>query len=835
MNQKALKTLEYTKIITQLESHAASPLGKSLCRELSPSSDLEEIRTRQAQTTDAVNRVRLKGSVSFSGLREIGGSLKRLEIGSSLSIPELLSISSVLTVASRAKAYGRRDTEDPPVFTPRFPGQKPPKQAEVAEYVPDSLDPLFQSIEPLTPLNNEIKRCILSEDEIADEASPGLSRVRRSIKAAADRIHTQLNSILNSHRTYLQDAVITMRDGRYCLPVKAEYKNQVSGMVHDQSATGSTLFIEPMAIVKLNNEIRELEIQEQKEIEAVLASLSNEAAPHIEELRLNMELLAQLDFIFAKAALSRQYRCSAPVFNDKGRIHIKDGRHPLLDPKKVVPINIWLGKNFDLLIVTGPNTGGKTVSLKTVGLFTLMGQAGLHIPAWEGSELAVFDEVFADIGDEQSIEQSLSTFSAHMTNIVSILQQADSRSLCLFDELGAGTDPTEGAALAIAVLSFLHNMKCRTMATTHYSELKVFALTTPGVENACCEFSVETLQPTYRLLIGIPGKSNAFAISKKLGLPDFIIEDAKSHLEAKDESFEDLLASLETSRVTIEKEQEEIRSYKEEIAQLKSRLTQKEERLDERKDKLIRNASEEAQRILREAKETADQTIREINRLASESGVGKELEAQRAKLREQIKKTDDKLAVKAKGPSQPISPKKLKIGDGVKVLSMNLKGTVSTLPDAKGDLFVQMGILRSRVNIRDLELIREDDISATLGDGSSRTYGGTAAGSKAKKTFSQAKGNGSGSGQIRMSKSFSVGTEVNLIGMTTDEAVPAMEKYLDDAYLAHMPSVRVVHGRGTGALKNACHKRLRQLKYVKDFRLGEFGEGGTGVTIVTFK
>lgn len=835
MNQKALKTLEYTKIITQLESHAASPLGKSLCRELSPSSDLEEIRTRQAQTTDAVNRVRLKGSVSFSGLREIGGSLKRLEIGSSLSIPELLSISSVLTVASRAKAYGRRDTESPPVFTPRFPGQKPPKQAEVAEYVPDSLDPLFQSIEPLTPLNNEIKRCILSEDEIADEASPGLSRVRRSIKAAADRIHTQLNSILNSHRTYLQDAVITMRDGRYCLPVKAEYKNQVSGMVHDQSATGSTLFIEPMAIVKLNNEIRELEIQEQKEIEAVLASLSNEAAPHIEELRLNMELLAQLDFIFAKAALSRQYRCSAPVFNDKGRIHIKDGRHPLLDPQKVVPINIWLGKDFDLLIVTGPNTGGKTVSLKTVGLFTLMGQAGLHIPAWEGSELAVFDEVFADIGDEQSIEQSLSTFSAHMTNIVSILQQADSRSLCLFDELGAGTDPTEGAALAIAVLSFLHNMKCRTMATTHYSELKVFALTTPGVENACCEFSVETLQPTYRLLIGIPGKSNAFAISKKLGLPDFIVEDAKSHLEAKDESFEDLLASLETSRVTIEKEQEEIRSYKEEIAQLKSRLTQKEERLDERKDKLIRNASEEAQRILREAKETADQTIREINRLASESGVGKELEAQRAKLREQIKKTDDKLAVKAKGPSQPISPKKLKIGDGVKVLSMNLKGTVSTLPDAKGDLFVQMGILRSRVNIRDLELIREDDISATLGDGSSRTYGGTAAGSKAKKTFSQAKGNGSGSGQIRMSKSFSVGTEVNLIGMTTDEAVPAMEKYLDDAYLAHMPSVRVVHGRGTGALKNACHKRLRQLKYVKDFRLGEFGEGGTGVTIVTFK
>lgn len=836
MNQKALKTLEYTKIITQLESHAASPLGKSLCRDLVPSSDLEEVRTWQAQTTDAADRVRLKGTVSFSGLRDIGSSLKRLEIGSSLSISELLSISSVLTVTARAKAYGRQDIPEN-TFTPRFPGQQPPKQTAAEEYAPDSLDPLFQALEPLTPVNNEIKRCILSEDEIADDASPGLSHVRRSLKACADRIHTQLNSILNSHRTYLQDAVITMRDGRYCLPVKSEYKSQVSGMVHDQSATGSTLFIEPMAIVKLNNEIRELEIQEQKEIEAVLASLSNQTAPHIEELQLDMELLAQLDFIFAKAALSHQYRCTAPIFNDKGYINIKDGRHPLLDQKKAVPINVWLGKDFDLLIVTGPNTGGKTVSLKTVGLFTLMGQAGLHIPAWEGSELAVFDNVFADIGDEQSIEQSLSTFSAHMTNTVRILSEADSRSLCLFDELGAGTDPTEGAALAIAMLSFLHNMKCRTMATTHYSELKVFALTTPGVENACCEFNVETLQPTYRLLIGVPGKSNAFAISKKLGLPDYIIEDAKNHLEAKDESFEDLLTSLENSRVTIEKEQEEIRSYKEEIAQLKSRLTRKEEHLDERKDKMIRNAAEEAQRILREAKETADQTIRQINKLAADSGVNKELEAQRTKLREQLKKTDDKLAVKAKGPSQPVSAKKLKIGDGVKVLSMNLKGTVSSLPDSTGNLFVQMGILRSKVNVRDIELIREDDISATLGDGSSRSYGavsGTGT-SKSKKTFSQAKGSHSGSGQIKMSKSFSVSPEVNLIGMTTDEAVPAMEKYLDDAYLAHLPSVHVVHGRGTGALKTACHKRLKQLKYVKDFRLGEFGEGGTGVTIVTFK
>ena len=812
MNQKALKTLEYDKIINQLTEYAASPLGKALCQNLSPSSDLEEVRTWQAQTTDAVTRIRLKGSVSFSGIRDIGDSLKRLDIGSSLSIPELLSISSLLTVAARAKAYGRHDGEDD------ARGTSEPQDDF------DSLEPLFAGLEPLTPLNNEIKRCILSEDEVADDASPGLSHVRRSMKVTADRIHTQLNSILNSNRSYLQDAVITMRDGRYCLPVKSEYKNQVSGMVHDQSATGSTLFIEPMAIIRLNNEMRELEIQEQKEIEAVLASLSNQAAPCTEELHMDMELLAQLDFIFAKAGLARHYKCSAPVFNDNGYIHIKDGRHPLLNPQAVVPINVWLGREFDLLIVTGPNTGGKTVSLKTVGLFTLMGQSGLHIPAWEGSELAVFDQVFADIGDEQSIEQSLSTFSAHMTNIVRILNEADSRSLCLFDELGAGTDPTEGAALAIAILSFLHNMKCRTMATTHYSELKVFALSTPGVENACCEFNVETLQPTYRLLIGIPGKSNAFAISQKLGLPGYIIDDAKSHLEAKDESFEDLLTSLESSRLTIEKEQAEINAYKDEIASLKNRLTQKEERLDERKDKILKNATEEAQRILREAKETADQTIKQINKLAASSGVGKELEAERARLRDQLKKTDEKLTVKPKGPSQPISPKKLKIGDGVKVLSMNLKGTVSTLPNARGDLYVQMGILRSLVNIRDLELLNEKDISATLGDGSSISYGGKAA-----------RGKGSGSSQIKMSKSSTVSAEVNLIGMTVDEAVPAMEKYLDDAYLAHLQTVRVVHGRGTGALKNAVHKRLRQLKYVKEFRLGQFGEGDSGVTVVTFK
>ena len=807
MNEKSLKILEFHKIISQLTEYAASQPGKAMCQNLAPSSDYEEILTWQAQTTDAVSRVRMKGTISFSGVKDIGDSLKRLEIGSSLNIIELLSISSLLTVAARARSYRRHEPQEDDGDSEEF----------------DSLEPMFRALEPLTPLNNEIKRCILSEDEVADDASPGLAHVRRSMKITSDRIHTQLNSMLNSNRSYLQDAVITMRNGRYCLPVKAEYKNQVPGMVHDQSSTGSTLFIEPMAIVRLNNEMRELEIKEQKEIEAVLANLSIQAASYTEELKLDMELLSQLDFIFAKAALARHYKCSAPVFNNRGYIHIKDGRHPLLDPAKVVPINLWLGKDFDLLIVTGPNTGGKTVSLKTVGLFTLMGQAGLHIPAWEGSELAVFDEVFADIGDEQSIEQSLSTFSGHMTNIVQILSQADARSLCLFDELGAGTDPTEGAALAIAILSFLHNMKCRTMATTHYSELKVFALSTPGVENASCEFNVETLKPTYRLLIGVPGKSNAFAISKKLGLPDYIIEEAKNHLEAKDESFEDLLTSLEESRLTIEKEQEELKSYKEEISQLKSRLSQKEERLEERRDKILKKANEDAQRILREAKETADSTIRQINKLSADSGLNKELEAQRAKLRDKLKQTDEKLAIKTKGPSKTISPKKLKIGDGVKVLSMNLKGTVSTLPNAKGDLYVQMGILRSLVNIRDLELLDEQDVSGpSIPEKNSR--------------YRVARGSGRPSGGgIQVSKSASISPEVNLIGMTVDEAMPVLEKYLDDAYLAHLETVRVVHGRGTGALKNAVHQRLKKLKYVKDFRLGVFGEGDSGVTIVTFK
>ena len=792
MNEKALRTLEYTKIIERLTELAGSSIGKELCRNLKPSSNLAEIEAAQKQTSDALSRIYQRGSISFSGVQDVRGSLKRLEIGGSLSALELLRIAKLLETTSRVKSFGRLENSD---------REK------------DSLDDMFDGLQPLANLYNEIYRCILSEDEIADDASPALAKIRRSIRQTNDRVHTQLASLVNgSSRTYLQDAVITMRNGRYCVPVKSEYKGQVPGMIHDQSSTGSTLFIEPMAIVKLNNELRELELQEQKAIEAVLAELSNMAAAENENIADNFRILTQLDFIFARAMLSKSYNGTEPIFNEKGHINIKKGRHPLLDKKSVVPIDIWLGKDFRLLVITGPNTGGKTVSLKTVGLFTLMGQAGLHIPAFDHSELSVFDEVFADIGDEQSIEQSLSTFSSHMTHTVSILKEATDRSLVLFDELGAGTDPTEGAALAIAILNELHSRGTCTMATTHYSELKVFALTTPGVENGCCEFSVETLRPTYRLLIGVPGKSNAFAISGKLGLPEHIIEDARSRISEQDESFEDLLSDLEHSRITIEKEQEELARYKAEAASLKAQLEKKQERLDSAKERILAEANEKAHTILREAKEYADETTKNFNKYGKAAGVSiSDMERERTRLREKMNAAEKNMAKKTPAKvKKAVDPKALRVGDSVKVLSLNLKGTVSTLPDAKGNLFVQMGILRSQVNLRDIEPIDEPVITAP--------------------NF-----NRTGSGKIKMAKSSSVGIELNLLGKTSDEAISELDKYLDDAYIAHLPSVRIVHGKGTGALRKAVHNYLRRCKIVDEYHLGEFGEGDAGVTIVTFK
>ena len=789
MNYKSLTALEYDKIIDRLVSFAASDKAKERLKKLVPMTDIHDINAALSETSDALSRVYAKGAVSFGGVHDIGASVKRLEIGSSLNTVELLHISSLLTAAARVKNYYEDTT--------------------------DSLKGYFHALEPLTPLNTEIKRCIVSEDEISDDASANLRSIRRQKVLAAERIHTELNKMLNSSsvRNCLQDFVITSRSGRYCLPVKAEYKSQVPGMVHDQSATGSTLFIEPAAVVKLNNDIRELELKEQAEIEAILAELSAKASEFTDELLTDFQVLTTLDFIFAKAQMSKQYKCSCPVMNTNNYINIKKGRHPLIDPHKVVPIDIYLGKNFNLLIITGPNTGGKTVSLKTVGLLTLMAQSGLHIPALDHSELAVFDNVFADIGDEQSIEQSLSTFSSHMTNTVSILKEADAHSLILFDEIGAGTDPTEGAALAISILNDLHKRGITTMATTHYSEIKVYALTTDGVENACCEFDVESLRPTYRLLIGIPGKSNAFAISKKLGLPDYIIKDASARMDADDVQFEDLLSDLEHSRITIEKERAEINAYKQEIQQLKDELKTKSDRLDERRDKILRKANEEAAAILKDAKEYADQTIKTMNKHGM---TVKELEKQRSAIRDKMNKRQEKLSVQAAKPkahkAHDIS--EFKVGTHVRVLSMNLIGTVTAPPSPKGEITVQMGSLSTKTKINNLEIL---------------------VGYKDPEEAKKAPKGAGGSGKIKMSKAASISHEINLLGLTVDEAVAKLDKYLDDAYISRIPQVRIVHGKGTGALRNGVTAYLRGVPYIKSFRLGEIGEGDTGVTIVDFK
>lgn len=792
MNQKVLQTLEYDKIIIRLQECASSAGGKELCANLSPMTERSPIETAQRETSDALTHIMTQGSISFGGIRDIRNSLKRMEIGAVLGIGELLDIASLLSAASQIKSFFRKSINE---------------QDETG----DSLNERYQLIEPLFPLMQEIRRCIPEAEEIADDASSGLAQIRRKLKSAGDRIHEQLNTVLNSHRNMLQDAIITMRNGRYCLPVKAEYRSSFSGMLHDQSSTGSTLFIEPSSVVKLNNEIRELEGAEQEEIEKILAALTNLAAEQAFYLEQDYRILTELDFIFAKATLSKQMKATEPKFPDEHYIEIKKGRHPLIPADQVVPIDVHLGKNFSLLVVTGPNTGGKTVSLKTVGLFSLMGQAGLHIPAFDGSCLRIFQEIYADIGDEQSIEQSLSTFSSHMVNTVSILQQADDQSLVLFDELGAGTDPVEGAALATSILAHLHARGCMVMATTHYSELKLYALQTPDVENASCEFDVATLHPTYRLLIGIPGKSNAFAISGKLGLPAEIIDNAKQQVTADATRFEDILADLEDTRIHLEQERQTVSENRKEISRLRKALEEKNERIDQSKDRILQNANKEASRILEEAKTYADETIRKYQKWAESDRNIREMEAERSKLRERI--SDRQTKSRSQTPAKKSSALKasdLFVGADVRILSLNSAGTVSTLPNEKGELFVQAGLLRTKVHYHDLELIKPPAPQKTTHKSS-------------------------GKGKIGISKAASVHQEVNLIGMTVDQAMPVLEKYLDDAYLAHLAQVTIIHGRGTGALRNAVHNKLKKLKYVNSYRLGEFGEGDMGVTIVTFK
>ena len=789
MNEKSIRILEFPKILDMLADLSTSALGKELCKELLPATDIDYIKKTQKDTSSACDRIRTKGQISFSGLKDIKASLKRLEIGSSLGINELLYIGDQLRVAKRAIVYGVHEND--------------------ITFEPDSLESDFRLLDDVKVLAKEIERCILSEDSISDDASPKLSGIRQKQKNIVSRMHSELNHIMNAHRDYLTEAIITLRDNAYCLPVKAEFKNKVNGVVHDQSASGSTYFIEPIAVIQMNNEVKELQIEEKKEIEKILENLSSMCLPYTKVLESNQDILANLDFIFSKAKLSSKLNASEPEFNNDYYINLKDARHPLLDTSKVVPINISVGGEYDLLVVTGPNTGGKTVSLKTVGLFTLMGQAGLHIPAFSGSKLSVFTDVFADIGDEQSIEQSLSTFSGHMKRIVEILEKADSRSLCLFDELGAGTDPTEGAALAIAILSFLHRMKTRTVATTHYSELKVFALNTSGVENASCEFDVNTLRPTYKILIGVAGKSNAFAISKKLGLPEYIIDEAKQHISADEQSFEDLLIKLEENRKIIEKERAEAQEHKEEIARLKKHYADRDKNLDKRSEDIIKKAKEEAYKILASAKETADESIKNINKIASGAGLGKALEEQRQRLREELNKNEAKSDIKANSKAKKVVKNRdLKIGDKVHVHSLNIDGVVSTLPNDKGLLYIQMGMLRSQVHKNDLsitEAVKEDN-----------------------KTVHKSKSSS-------FMKAASISPEINVIAMNVDEACAVLDKYLDDALLSHLNSVKIIHGRGTGALQKGIHAYLKKQSFIKSYHLADFEEGGTAITIVNFK
>ena len=795
MNKKALHVLEYDKIIEKLAEHATSDPGRKLCLELEPSSDIKEIRKNLQKTNDAIARIFKKGSVNFGDNKEFGGILKALKIGSSLDMASLLRLASFLDNVNRVKSYGR-----------------PPRDDEEG----DSLTESFQMLEPLTFVSAEIRRCIVSEDEMSSDASPALRHIRRGMMLANDRIHEQLNRMINgSLRTYLQDAVVTVRGDRYCIPVKAEYKSQVNGLVHDQSSSGSTLFIEPAAVVELNNKIREMALQESAEIEKILMELSLSVAEHVDAIRYNCEIMTDLDFIFAKASYALEINAITPVFNEQHIFDIKKGRHPLIAKDKVVPIDVYAGRDFDMLIITGPNTGGKTVTLKTVGLLTLMGQAGLAIPAADRSELSVFEEVYADIGDEQSIEQSLSTFSSHMTNTVAILENANENSLCLFDELGAGTDPTEGAALAISILNDLHKRKIRTLATTHYSELKVYALNTKGVQNASCEFDVESLKPTYRLLIGLPGKSNAFAISSKLGLPDRIIEAASEQISTEDKRFEDLIADLEMSRKTIENERLEIEQYKKEAEELRRQLEQKTDKLDRQKEDILREAHEQARQILQEAKTIADETIK-VYRKAGPNASMQDLERTRTKLNEKISDKNKAITKKKELPAdhQILKESQLKLGESVKIVSMGLKGTISSKPDKDGNLFIQCGIMKTKANIRDLVLIGDEDPKAAM-----------------KKFYGR---NTSGGGKMDLSKASTIRTEINLIGKNSDDAVAALDKYLDDAYMSHLNNVRVVHGKGTGALRQAVHQYLKGVPYVKSFKLGEFGEGDAGVTIVTF-
>ncbi len=792
MNERVFRILEFDKIIKRLSGLAASSLGKELIEGLLPEQEFSKVKDLLKETSDGVSCIARRGSPPMGGIHDIRGSLRRSELGGVLNPGELLAIADTLRAARSLKSY----VDD-----------------RITNEEGNVVSELISCLEANRRVEDKIKLAIISEEEIADSASVNLSNIRRQIKEAQNSIKDKLNDFIKSskYQKFMQESIVTMRGDRYVIPVKQEYRNEVQGLIHDSSASGATIFIEPMAIVEANNRIKQLKIKEQLEIERILYELTADVSGIIDSLKSNISILARLDFIFAKAKLSMDYNCVCPVLNAGRRIVIKKGRHPLLDPVKVVPIDFWIGDEFDTLVITGPNTGGKTVTLKTVGLFTLMTQAGLHVPANEGTQMSIFNEVFADIGDEQSIEQSLSTFSSHMKNIVSILERADEHSLVLFDELGAGTDPTEGAALAMAILEYLHQVGSITVGTTHYSELKVYAVSTKGVENACCEFDVETLKPTYRLLIGVPGKSNAFAISNRLGLSVNIIERAKEFLTQEDIKFEDMLMSIEKNRSEAEKEKMLAQTYRKEIEGLKNELEEQKRKLALQKDKLIREAREDAKRILLNAREDAEGILSEMRKMEAEQEAAERnraAEELRLKLKNKINKLEDSLTesiMPKQGYAKP--PENLKPGDSVMIINLNQKGTVVIPPDKDGEAVVQAGIMKINVHITNLRLVDEQ----------------------------QAEIHRVGAGKIGMSKSKSISTEIDLRGLSLEDAIESVDKYLDDASIAGLHEVTVIHGKGTGILRNGLHQYLKTNAHVKTFRLGKYGEGESGVTVVEMK
>lgn len=791
MNDKARRVLEYNKIVGLLEEMASSTVTKERIRKLSPMTDARKIREAQEETTEAVTVIMVKGALPLGGFYDIGGLARVARKGGTLTMKQLLQVLYNLQVARNAATFLGSD----------LPKEQLPKIIGLASVI---------SVQKR--LEDEIDRCILSEDEMADSASPELKRLRRAILRQNEDIRVKINSMINSqeNRTFLQDAIVTIRQGRYVIPVKQEHKSRVSGIVHDQSQTGATLFIEPQAIVDMNNELRELELQEKKEVQRILSELSSAVGSVEREIKYNQKILLELDFMFAKGKLSVKMRGSQPQINESGYLRIKNGRHPLIAAKKVVPVTVALGRDYHTLVITGPNTGGKTVTLKTIGLFCMMAQSGLHLPADCGTEMPIYHKIFADIGDEQSIEQSLSTFSSHMTNIVSIVEESDGETLVLLDELCAGTDPTEGAALAIAILGELQSRGAAIAATTHYTELKKYALSTAGVQNASMEFDVETLSPTYRLRVGIPGRSNAFEISKKLGLDDTIVERAGLLLERGDIQFEDVIMKIEQDRKDAEAERDEAIQLNIEMKRQKEKLEEKAKRLEEQKEKILSKAREEAADMIREARELSDQVSRELRQMERLRNSG-EIDRRQEKIRSQLREASGKYRtqVKTVENNEPVNPNLLKLGDRVKVLTVDQNGTVLTLPDAKGDLQVQVGLLKLNVNLKNISKI-QDNVSKK---------------EKQKQRY----------GALYRSKAQSVSISCNVIGKTLDEAEDIVDKYLDDAFMAGLKEVTLIHGRGAGILREGLQRMLKRHKHVDGFRKGAYNEGGDGVTVVTLK